>query len=79
MNMEQYENRFGFYREKTTEELEKIIMDLEDELEYDKNLFEDKNTSSEQKTDAGNDIKQTNDELFYLNILMEERKNGRAR
>ena len=74
MNMEQYENRFGYYREKTTEELEETIIELENDRRAWESIFEDKKSISEQKTDAWNEMKYIDDQLLYLDVLMKERK-----
>ena len=70
MNEEQIENRFGYLRETTAEELqkEKLIKDL-DSLNK---MFNDKSITQGQ-ADIWNDIKYTNDKLEYVENLIKER------
>lgn len=73
-NLEQnsfIENRFGHFREKTTEELKMIVQELEKDLDA---LW--KNYSSldaEKQNDIWNDIKYDNEQLDYINVLLSER------
>ena len=71
-NIETNEKRFGFCRDKTTEELESILDKLIAEREEDYKIFEDTNNSS-QKLDAHNDVKFEDEQIAYINKLLGER------
>ena len=77
LNQKDYlENRFGYFREKTTEELKLKAEELEKELDT---LWKSYNSlGSEQQSDIWNDIKYDNEQLDFINNILIERL-GRSR
>ncbi len=72
MNEEQIENRFGYLRETTAEELQKEKEKLIKDLDSLNKMFNDKSIKGGQ-ADIWNDIKYTNDKLEYVENLIKER------
>ncbi len=72
MNEEQIENRFGYLRETTAEELQKEKEKLIKDLDSLNKMFNDKSITQGQ-ADIWNDIKYTNDKLEYVENLIKER------
>lgn len=72
MNEEQIENRFGYLRETTTEELQKEKEKLNKDLESLNKMINDQGLS-QGHADIWNDIKYTNDKLDYVENLIKER------
>lgn len=72
------ENRFGFYREKSTEELEEKLAEFTTELEEDSKIFET-TSNGNKKSEAHEDIKFNIDRINYLEKLLEERKTTKHR
>ena len=68
------ENRFGHFREKTTEELEEKLADLIDERENDLMTFNSPKSSSEQRSEAHKDIIFDEEQISYIEDLLKERK-----
>ncbi len=73
-NLEQnnfIENRFGYFRDKTTEELEMIAQELEKDLDV---LWKNYNSlDAEKQNDIWNDIKYDNEQLDFISDLLSER------
>lgn len=72
MNEEQIENRFGYLRETTAEELQKEKEKLIKDLDSLNKMFNDKSITQGQ-ADIWNDIKYTNDKLEYVENIIKER------
>ena len=66
------ENRFGFYREKTDVELEKILEDLTNEYSTDEKIFN--NSDSDRKTEAHRDMIYDKERIDFVKKVLEERK-----
>ena len=68
------ENRFGHFRNKTIEELKKIKNQLLDDNEY----MATHAANSFQETDFHNDTKFNNEQIDFINKILDERQ-GRSR
>ena len=77
--MDKYlENRFGYYRNNSNEELEIEKKQIVSEIDYLLHIL-DSNVSFEQKSEIRNsDLKFERDKLEYIDIIMEERKSKRS-
>lgn len=74
--MEKYtENRFGYLREKTIEELKKLKNELLDDNEY----MERHTTNSMQETEFHEDTKFNNEQIDFIDKIINEKnsKGGR--
>ena len=67
------ENRFGYLRELSKDEMLNMIEDTKNEIEYLENLCKDKKASGEQVSEAYNDIKFDREKLEYLNSILNEK------
>ncbi|MEE3342614.1 MAG: hypothetical protein VZS44_00815 [Bacilli bacterium] len=71
---EAMENRFGYYREKTDEELENEREVIINDMEYLESILSNKDASSEQKSEIKNsDLKFEREKLKFINNILEER------
>lgn len=71
---EAMENRFGYYREKTDEELENEREVIINDMEYLESILSNKDASSEQKSEIINsDLKFEREKLKFINNILEER------
>ena len=77
--MDKYlENRFGYYRNNSNEELEIEKKRIVSEIDYLLHIL-DSNVSFEQKSEIRNsDLKFERDKLEYIDIIMKERKSKRS-
>ena len=74
-----YENRFGYYREKDNEELEKDKEQIINDIEYLMLILDSKDAPSEQKSEIRNsDLKFEREKLEFINKILEERNNKRS-
>lgn len=72
---EQEENRFGYLREKTIEELKKIKNELLDDNEY----MEKHTTNSMQETEFHEDTKFNNEQIEFIDRILKEKEVKRGR
>ncbi len=69
------DNRFGYLRDKSLNELTAEREDLLEETNYLLELLEDKNVSSEEKSEIRNvDLKYLREKMFYVDELLKEYK-----
>ncbi len=69
------ENRFGFYKELSIEELEIEKEILMKEIDYLLKVLDDKKALSEQKSEIINsDLKYEREKLQYINLLLPKEK-----
>lgn len=74
---EKMENRFSYLKEYTTEQLEEISNDLEEDLDA---LWKNYNSlGSEAQNDIWNDIKHDEEKQEYINKILEERQTHKTR
>lgn len=74
---EKMENKFSYLNEYTTEQLENLNYELEQDLEA---LWKSYNSlDSEKQSDIWNDIKYDNEQQEFINKILEERKKHKAR
>lgn len=77
--MEDYtENRFGYLKELSTEELEMQANELMEDIENWQYDFETINNSY-QKTEAHHEINNAKEKLNYIKFLLNERQSKRTR
>lgn len=73
------ENRFGYLREKTNEELETMEENVSNEIQYLLHILDSKDASTDQKSEIRNsDLKIERDKLDYIEQLLDERKDKRG-
>lgn len=72
---EQEENRFGYLREKTIEELKKLKNELLDDNEY----MEKHTTNSMQETEFHEDTKFNNEQIEFIDRILKEKEVKRGR
>ncbi len=78
MNEEQIENRFGYLRDLTDEELKKEKEELIKDLESLNKMLNDKSIT-QAEADIRNDIMYTNDKLEYIDNLSSETQGSKRR
>lgn len=66
------EKRFGYLRVLSTEEKLQMIQELEEDIEVLTSIIDDKNTSSEQRSELYSDISQDRSQIEYLKAILEE-------
>lgn len=67
------ENRFGYLRSKTEEELEAIIKETEEDIETCYNMLDDGTVPYQEKTELRNDLLYDRDILDYIKKIREEK------
>lgn len=72
------ENRFGYLREKSTEELKDLIEQLTEDIENFKYDFET-TKNGDQRTEAHHEINNATDKLNYIETILEDRQSTRTR
>ena len=78
MNEEQIENRFGYLRDLTDEELKKEKEELIEDLESLNKMLNDKKIT-QAEADIRSDIVYTKDKLEYIEKLISETKASKRR
>ena len=78
MNEEQIENRFGYLRDLTDEELKKEKEELIKDLESLNKMLNDKSIT-QAEADIRNDIMYANDKLEYIESLTFEKQGAKRR
>ena len=72
--MDEYtEKRFGYLRVLSTDEKIAMINELEEDIETLKSIINDKNTSSEQRSELYSDIAHEETQVSYLRTILEEK------
>ncbi len=73
------ENRFGYLKEKTNEELGMMEEAISNEIEYLLHILDSKDASSDQKSEIRNsDLKFERERLDYIEHILDERKDKRS-
>jgi hypothetical protein len=73
--MDEYtERRFGHLRILSTDEKLQMIRDLEEDIETLNQIIDDKNTSSEQRSELYSDIAHDESQIRYLRAVLEEKQ-----
>ena len=73
--MDEYtEKRFGYLRILSTDEKLQMIRDLEEDIETLNQIIDDKNTSSEQRSELYSDIAHDESQIRYLRAVLEEKQ-----
>lgn len=72
------DNRFGYLRVESLEDLEGKYRALVDERDSCERFLQRKNIRSEAKTDIYNDIMYLNDIISYIELLINEKRNQKT-
>ena len=70
------ENRFGYFRKKSNEELNRIRNDL---LKENREMENAKNISSFQRSEFHEDIKFNEEQISFINMILDDNSNKRGR
>ncbi len=74
------EKKFGYYKEKSIEELEQERKEIMYEINYILETIEDKKTTSSKKSELLNtDLKYEREKLNYIDLLIQEKNNSKKR
>lgn len=71
------ENKFGYLRKKSDEELEEFLNETNKDVEYWESVYKDPNSRSFQKTEAAVEENYSREKVLYVENLLEERKKHR--